>query len=404
MPRKRPEPAVDVRSYRRSDGTVTKTYSVRYYDATGTRRRTAAPTFEEADFERARLVLEQMGATGDFAKPSSDSDAMTLAEFWPVWLADARSRLSPRTIAKHEAQWASRVAPTCGHLSLAEIRPRLVSQWRAELLDEGVGPGAVIKAMGLLQTMFTLATEWGEAELNPVSVVRKPRQRARRAVKPLSPDDVERLRAELLVVGDLQSAALVSVMAYAGLRPGEARGLEVQHIRDTTLLVEQAVSDGELKLQKTGRLYRTVDLLEVLASDLAGYLASEQSRSPGGKGDSLLFARPDGEPWRIDDWRNWRHRHFNPATKRAGLSRPRPYDLRHSFASLMVREQRTSVVELAEQLGHAPTMTLNTYAHVFAEHRRAEPVEANAWIAAARASVLASAQRDRGSAASPAGI
>ncbi len=51
----------------------------------------------------------------------------------------------------------------------------------------------------------------------------------------------------------------------------------------------------------------------------------------------------------------------------------------------MVREQRTSVVELADQLGHAPTMTLNTHAHVFAEHRRAEPIDANEWILRARA-------------------
>ena len=57
----------------------------------------------------------------------------------------------------------------------------------------------------------------------------------------------------------------------------------------------------------------------------------------------------------------------------------------------MVREQRTSVVELAEQLGHAPTMTLNTYAHVFAEHRRTEPVDANEWITRAREELVAGA-------------
>ena len=57
----------------------------------------------------------------------------------------------------------------------------------------------------------------------------------------------------------------------------------------------------------------------------------------------------------------------------------------------MIREQRTSIVELAEQLGHAPTMTLNTYAHVFAEHRRAEPVDANEWIMRARVEVAGEA-------------
>jgi integrase len=104
--------------------------------------------------------------------------------------------------------------------------------------------------MVLLQAMFTLAIEWGEAQTNPVSVVRKPRQGRQRAIEPLAPEDIERLRAVLLHDGDHRSATLVSVLAYAGLRPGEALGLEWRHVRDRTLLIEQAVSDGRLKRQR----------------------------------------------------------------------------------------------------------------------------------------------------------
>jgi integrase len=183
----------------------------------------------------------------------------------------------------------------------------------------------------------------------------------------------------LLARNDHRSATLVSVLAYAGLRPGEALALQWRHVRENTLLVEQAVSDGELKLQKTGRVYRTVDLLEALAGDLRDW-------NPAPGPDDFVFPRADGHPWRRDDWSNWRNRVFTSASKRAGIGTPRPYDLRHSFASLLIREQRTSIVELAEQLGHAPTMTLDTYAHVFAEHRRAEPVDIGEWIARARRS------------------
>jgi integrase len=237
--------------------------------------------------------------------------------------------------------------------------------------------------MVLLQAMFTVAIEWGEARMNPVSVVRKPKQGRKRAVTPIPPEGVEQIRAAFLADGDPRSALLCCVMGYAGLRPGEALALESRHIRESTILIEQAISDGELKRQKTGRLYRTVDLLPALAVDLADWLESTER--------DFLFARRDGTPWRRDDWTNWRNRRFAWATKTAGLGTPRPYDLRHSFVSLMVREQRTSVVELAEQLGHAPTMTLNTYAHVFAEHRRAEPVDANDWILAARNAAAPSA-------------
>ena len=41
------------------------------------------------------------------------------------------------------------------------------------------------------------------------------------------------------------------------------------------------------------------------------------------------------------------------------MSGMRPYDLRHAFCSLLIAEG-LSVVEVARQAGHAPTMTLDT--------------------------------------------
>ena len=387
MPRKHREPTIGVRRYTLADGSTTETWSVRFYDAGGVRCRRAFGTREEAEFERARLALEQSRGGGPaFAAPTSER-GLTLAEFWPTWRGDTASRLAPSTLREYERLWDRRLRERFGPLPLDDIRPRMVSQWRTELLESGVGTEATRYAMVLLQAMFTVAIEWGEATTNPVSVVRKPRQGRKRAVEPLSPDAVEQVRAVLLAQGDVRSATLVCVLAYAGLRPGEALGLEWRHVRESTLLVEQAVSDGQLKRQKTNRAYRTVDLVAPLARDLARWRAESRF---AGVGD-FVFPRSDGGPWRTDDWNNWRHRRFDVATAAAGLGRPRPYDLRHSFASLLIREQRTSIVELAEQLGHAPTMTLNTYAHVMAEHRRTKPVDIEHWITRARHATRAEA-------------
>lgn len=108
--------------------------------------------------------------------------------------------------------------------------------------------------------------------------------------------------------GDHRSATLVSVLAYAGLRPGEALALEWRHVRDRTLLIEQAVSDGRLKRQKTNRIYRTVDLLTPLGDDLAEW----RTTSCVAAFSTFVFPRPNGEPWRTDDWNNWRTGAFIP--------------------------------------------------------------------------------------------
>jgi hypothetical protein len=91
----------------------------------------------------------------------------------------------------------------------------------------------------------------------------------------------------------------------------------------------------------------------------------------------------DRDLWRDHDWRNWRWRIFDPLAATAGAPGMRPYDLRHAFCSLLIAEG-LSVVEVARQAGHAPTMTLDTYAHVMADHDGAERLSAEAAIRAAR--------------------
>lgn len=79
----------------------------------------------------------------------------------------------------------------------------------------------------------------------------------------------------------------------------------------------------------------------------------------------------------------WRGEAFGPALERAGLPHARPYDLRHSFASLLLHEGR-SVVYVARQLGHGANLTLSTYGHVIDEFEDAPNTAAEDAIAAAR--------------------
>ena len=66
-----------------------------------------------------------------------------------------------------------------------------------------------------------------------------------------------------------RDATLVSVLAYTGLRPGEALALTWRDVRAATLLVEHAGdSAGQQQSTKTEHA-RTVRLLEPLAHDRA---------------------------------------------------------------------------------------------------------------------------------------
>jgi integrase len=119
----------------------------------------------------------------------------------------------------------------------------------------------------------------------------------------------------------------LSLLGYAGLRPDEALALQWRHVREGTL-VEQAVSDGELKDQKTHRPPRTVDLLAPLkqTSPSGGSrpAARHTTRScVSGHDPEPTLARP-----RLPQLAQAPLRSRGPA---AGLPQARPYNLRHSL-------------------------------------------------------------------------
>ena len=74
---------------------------------------------------------------------------------------------------------------------------------------------------------------------------------------------------------------------------------------------------------------------------------------------------------------------WHKARDGAGIQSLPPYDLRHAFASLQIRAGM-SVPELAEQMGHAPAMTLGTYTHVIENSRASRWLQAEEQIQRAR--------------------
>lgn len=206
--------------------------------------------------------------------------------------------------------------------------------------------------------------------------MKKARRPRRDEVRPLPPTTVEGIRAAL----GPRDAALVSVLAYAGLPPGEALGLRWGDIREHTILVQRAISLGEEADTKT-RQHRTVRLLAL--APLAADLRSWRMASGRPNDDELVFPGKEGRPWTLAAYQSWRRRAFHRAVGAAGLAHARPYDLRHSFASLLIHEGR-SVIYVARQLGHDAWLTLTRYGHVIDELEEIPGIEAEAAIASAR--------------------
>ncbi len=209
-----------------------------------------------------------------------------------------------------------------------------------------------------------------------------PRRAQERPPRALAPEQIERIVAVLRAAGPERErdALLVSLMAYAGLRPGEALALRPCDVEKNTIHVERAIALGEEKGTKTG-VVRVTAALGGLPEMVAAWAAT-RSIPPEG----YLFAAGDGQPWSESAYRNWRRRVFQPAAEAAGLGRVRPYSLRHSWASLQLHAGRDAATT-AKQAGDSVETFLRYYAHEIEEwsnHASEDPDQA---IARARADV-----------------
>ena len=139
-----------------------------------------------------------------------------------------------------------------------------------------------------------------------------------------------------------RDAVMVSLLAYAGLRPQEMRGLCWGHVQERTLVVHAP------KTMRHRPQPRTVRLLAPLAQDLrelGGLLLGHRGiRTP-------VVPALNGSAMSENAFEMWRSRAWTAALKAAGAPYQRPYDLRHSFASLPLHQGR-SVIYVARQLGH----------------------------------------------------
>jgi integrase len=199
-----------------------------------------------------------------------------------------------------------------------------------------------------------LSIEAWIATMGATGVDNLPRKTGKRRVY-LSADDVYRLADE-----SGPHRTLVLVLAYCGVRWGEAVALRV---RDVEFLRRRlAVSENAVQLSVNhavgptkGRKARSVPV--------PAFVLDELSVQCGGKapGD-LVFPGPDGgylpRPKSSGGW-------FAAGVRRAEVQKITPHDLRHTCASLAV-SAGVNVLALQRMLGHTSAkVTLDTYADLF---------------------------------------
>ncbi|MGH9276819.1 MAG: site-specific integrase, partial [Acidimicrobiales bacterium] len=150
-------------------------------------------------------------------------------------------------------------------------------------------------------------------------------------------------------------------------RPGELFGLTVDRVdflrrslRVDRQLVRARGQGVELAAPKTQASYRTVPLAATVGEVLAAHLSEWPARAELG----LVFTNERGAPIQQHPFAAL----WQDAARRAGLPGwATPHDLRHYFASVLIRSG-ASVKVVQARLGHSSAKTtLDVYGHLFAD-------------------------------------
>jgi integrase len=321
------------------------------------------PTEEEAHAHALELVKDH----GLGILQSADRDATLRTYYETTWLPAGTQELERKTVMSYTHLMTEHVLPVLGGMRLRAIRRRHVRALLGAKRAEGYAKNTVRLIRAVLSSVLTDAVEGDILDVNPaLHLSRKHKGSghtgpAEQQPNPMDWTQLAAFRTEALKAPWWPEGVLLLTMAATGIRPGEALAfqpgdLDVGHAQ---LRIERAWSLGKVKAPKTWEC-RKVDLnaatLAVLQQHRARLAKEALVRRWGDP--AWLFPSEANTP--LDEANLTKV--FRRILKAAKLPHFRVYDLRHTFASLLL-SAGAPLLYVSQQIGHRkPTTTLRYYA------------------------------------------
>jgi integrase len=304
--------------------------------------------------------------TGQYVDPRAGN--VTFSRFYKSWTA--RQVWAPGT---RRAMDLAAGSVTFGDVPLGKVRRSHVESWVKTMSSRGLAPGTIHTRTNNVRSVLRGAVADRVIPTDPSEGVALPRRR-RSAAAMTIPTSGE--IGKLLAAADRPFRAFIGLGAFAGLRLGEAAGVQVgdvDFLRRTLAISRQVQRDGrsvEIRPPKWGS-ERTVYLAPTLVEELTEHVRIHR---PGDVSSCWLFVGDGQDP----PHQNTVGHRWRTTLSKAGLKGLTFHDLRHFYASGLIA-QGCDVVTVQRALGHASaTTTLSTYAHLWpsAEDRTRKAAEA----------------------------
>ena len=323
---------------------------------------------------KTKLEAQQIeaGLVQKMRKGPLNLTTLTVCQYADAWLDRLPTYdLQPRTIGGYRQVLRQHVLPRVGRMVIQKITVPTVKELLAALSGQ-YAKNTIKNVKIAFSAMLSEAVEDGMIDMNPFYQLARSKRKGRpervspsereSKMKPLSMGEAERFLATARRLADevggmwVQWSLLFHLMLKTGLRPGEAYPLQWSDIDwgHRRMRIERAQErNGRIKSTKTEQ-GRWSDLSPNLIHALRNY------RVLHARGDE------DGIFWNVAgthsprDYDKESMPAFRGILSRADLLARRIYDLRHTFASIML-SAGVPLPYVSKQLGHTNQATTLTY-------------------------------------------
>jgi integrase len=215
---------------------------------------------------------------------------LTLASFVSnFYLPYALENLKPSTHHGYVKLWKDSLAPRIGEIRLRDFRTVDAAKLLNALVAKGWGRRSLQHAKSLVSGIFTYAKNLGVLDgVNPVRDTLVPKKAAAPAeTHATTPEEVMAMLKALSEAPDfdprqrIQAQAAIGLMYFAGLRPGEARGIRWEDYDGRKLQILRSVWRTHTTPPKTEAAAKPVPVIEPLRELLAELRAVEANPESG---------------------------------------------------------------------------------------------------------------------------
>ncbi len=306
-------------------------------------------TFEYHNYFPNSPRAKEFTKQAEVQRARETHDTPLFEAFSKDWLDEMKIQWRQSHISTVEGTLKNYLNPYFGEKEVGRITKKDILDFRASLAKVTTRSGKSLSASRINRIMTPLRMILSEAanrfEFSSPYHGIKSLKVPRTDVEPFSIDEVKQIIDT--VRPDFRNYYIVRF--FTGMRTGEIDGLQWDHVdfKRRQILVRQALVQGRLEYTKNDGSFRTIEMSQLVVDAM-----NDQKKATGKM--NFVFSTRTGGPMNHN---NVTKRVWYPLLRHLGLRKRRPYQTRHTAATLWLAAGENPEW-IARQMGHTTTEML----------------------------------------------